>query len=64
MPAAIFDKARENRVLALRTVAARNAEPKQIDPSLPVGLNSRRGPRLEVVNQGALTLSGDSRIVA
>ena len=64
MTAAIFEKARKNRVLALRTVAARNAKPPQVDPSLPVGPSSRRGPRLELVSQSALTLSPDDRIVA
>jgi len=41
--------ARKNRILALRTVAARNAEPSQLDPALPLGISSRRGPRLELV---------------
>jgi len=64
MTAAIFEKARKNRVLALRTVAARNAKPAQIDPSLPAGLSSIRGPRLELVAEGPVTLSQVDRVVA
>jgi len=66
MTPAILEKARKNRVLALRTVAARNATPPQIDPTLPVGANSRRGPKLEVVSpaQTSFSVSEDERIVA
>lgn len=64
MTAAIFEKARKNRVLALRTVAARNARPAQIDPTLPVGGSSRRGPRLELVSETVFPLTEVDRIVA
>lgn len=64
MTAAIFQKARKNRVLALRTVAARNARAPQGAPGSAPGASAPHGPTLELVTAPVQSSAGYHQVVA